>query len=195
MIVLVELLEKWRVEAEQILTEFFEKVEPKPNQLLVVGCSTSEIIGQSIGTSGSTEVAEIIFQTCKRFAEKAQVQLAFQCCEHLNRALVIERKTAELSRLEEVSVVPVPKAGGSMAAYAYRHFSDPVVVEHIKADLGIDIGDTFIGMHLKHVLVPVRVSGNQIGGAHVTLARTRPKLIGGERAVYRLDNQNQSCQL
>lgn len=92
-----------------------------------------------------------------------------------------------------MTVIPVRSAGGSMATYAYHQFKDPVVVEHIQADFGIDIGDTFVGMHLKHVAVPVRVSINQIGAAHVTLAKTRPKLIGGERAVYRLREENTTC--
>ena len=139
------------------------------------------------------KLAEIIYQEAKNFSQKTGVDLAFQCCEHLNRALVVERKTCNRYHLEEVTVIPVPEAGGSMAAKAYKQMEDPVVVEFIKADYGMDIGDTFIGMHLKHVAVPVRVSINQIGGAHVTLAKTRPKLIGGERAVYRLNRENNSC--
>lgn len=189
----MERIEQWREEAKQIFSEFAEKINAKKSQILVVGCSTSEIIGKTIGTKGSIDVAEMIYQECKRFADSTGVSLAFQCCEHLNRALVVERLTAERHGLEEVSVIPVPKAGGSMAAYAYRQCSDPVVVEQIKADFGIDIGDTFIGMHLKHVAVPVRVSINQIGSAHVTLAKTRPKLIGGERAVYQLDHDDSTC--
>lgn len=122
--------------------------------------------------------------------------MAFQCCEHLNRALVVEKELAIRERLEEVSVVPVPQAGGAMAAFAYRHLQDPTVVEFIKADAGIDIGDTFIGMHLKHVAVPVRVSVKTLGEAHVTLAKTRPKLIGGPRAVYDTveTSENDACR-
>ncbi|NCU16302.1 TIGR01440 family protein [Pallidibacillus pasinlerensis] len=186
-------LRKWKQEAETIFQEFKEQIDPRKNQILVIGCSTSEIIGEKIGTAGSTEVAQVIFDAAQKFREETGVQPVFQCCEHLNRALVMERHVQEKLNFEEVTVVPVPSAGGSMATYAYRHMEDPVVVEHVKADYGIDIGDTFVGMHLKHVAVPVRVSINNIGSAHVTLARTRPKLIGGERAVYRVTEDNTSC--
>jgi uncharacterized protein (TIGR01440 family) len=167
-----------------ILTEFKEKVTLKTRQVFVVGCSTSEVIGERIGTAGTFEVAEMIYSELKEFADSAGVSLAFQCCEHLNRAIVLERETAERKILDEVTVVPARSAGGAMATHAYRSFDDPVMVEFIKADAGIDIGDTFIGMQLKHVAVPVRVSQKSLGGAHVTLAVTRPKLIGGVRAVY-----------
>jgi uncharacterized protein (TIGR01440 family) len=167
-----------------ILTEFKEKVSLKTGQVFVVGCSTSEVIGERIGTAGTFEVAEMIYKEIKEFADSAGVSLAFQCCEHLNRAIVLERETAERKNLDEVTVVPARSAGGAMAAHAYRSFEDPVMVEFIKADAGIDIGDTFIGMQLKHVAIPVRVSQKSLGGAHVTLAVTRPKLIGGVRAVY-----------
>ncbi|NQD68134.1 TIGR01440 family protein [Bacillus haikouensis] len=167
-----------------ILTEFKEKITLKTGQVFVVGCSTSEVIGERIGTAGTFEVAEMIYSELKEFADSAGVSLAFQCCEHLNRAIVMERETAERKSLDEVAVVPARSAGGAMATHAYRSFEDPVMVEFIKADAGIDIGDTFIGMQLKHVAVPVRVSQKSLGGAHVTLAVTRPKLIGGVRAVY-----------
>jgi uncharacterized protein (TIGR01440 family) len=167
-----------------ILTEFKGKVSLKKGQIFVVGCSTSEVIGERIGTAGTFEVAEMIYSELKEFADSAGVSLAFQCCEHLNRAIVLERETAERKNLDEVTVVPARSAGGAMATHAYRSFNDPVMVEFIKADAGIDIGDTFIGMQLKHVAVPVRVSQKSLGGAHVTLAVTRPKLIGGIRAVY-----------
>jgi len=169
---------------QTILMDFSSQVTLKKGQILVLGCSTSEIIGERIGTSGTLEVASIIYDNLYSFADKHGIHLAFQCCEHLNRALVVDRKVAEDKGWEEVAVIPVRKAGGAMATYAYEHIEDPVIVEFIKADLGIDIGDTFIGMHLKHVAVPVRASLNQIGSAHVTLAKTRPKLIGGARAIY-----------
>lgn len=111
----------------------------------------------------------MIYEELRKYADQSGVSLAFQCCEHLNRAIVIERETAEAKGLDEVTVVPVRKAGGAMATHAYHRFQDPVIVEHIKADAGIDIGDTFIGMHLKHVAVPVRVSVRSLGHAHVTL--------------------------
>lgn len=161
--------------------------------ILVIGCSTSEIIGKRIGTSGTEEVAGTIFDVLAAFREKTGVQLAFQCCEHLNRALVVEKETAQQHWLEQVSVIPVGQAGGAMAAYAYRHLKSPQMVEYIEADAGIDIGDTFIGMHLKHVAVPVRSKITEIGQAHVTMARTRPKLIGGERAVYSEIKVNKTC--
>lgn len=169
---------------QTILSDFSSQVTFKKDQVLVIGCSTSEVMGERIGTSGTLEVASLIYDNLHSFADKHRVHLAFQCCEHLNRALVVDRKVAEDRGWEEVAVIPVRKAGGAMATYAYEHLADPVLVEFIKADLGIDIGDTFIGMHLKHVVVPVRASLNQIGSAHVTLAKTRPKLIGGARAVY-----------
>ncbi|UTE73295.1 TIGR01440 family protein [Rossellomorea marisflavi] len=169
---------------QTILQEFHDQVPLRKGQVLVIGCSTSEVMGEKIGTAGTIDTAELIYEELRKYADKSGVSLAFQCCEHLNRAIVIERETAETKNLDEVTVVPVRKAGGAMATHAYHRFLDPVIVEHIKADAGIDIGDTFIGMHLKHVAVPVRVSVRSLGHAHVTLARTRPKLIGGNRAVY-----------
>lgn len=186
-------IQGWEQQLNKILKEFNEAAPLKNDQLLLVGCSTSEVMGAKIGTAGTFEVAAMIFGQMKRLQEETGVALAFQCCEHLNRAVVVERKTALKQGLEEVSVIPVRKAGGAMAAYAYEQLEDPVVVEHIKADAGIDIGDTLIGMHLKHVAVPIRVSGKEVGSAHVTLAKTRPKLIGGPRAVYEKKEENNSC--
>ncbi|BCU83270.1 UPF0340 protein YwlG [Polycladomyces abyssicola] len=173
----------------QVVQLVDELVAEKPldeRHLLVVGVSTSEVIGKRIGTAGNDEVARAIFQELMEAQKKYGFHLAFQCCEHLNRALVVRRETMERFQLEEVTVVPVPKAGGAMAAYAYRHLDEAVIVESLRADAGIDIGDTLIGMHLKPVAVPVRPSCRQIGEAHVTMAKTRPKLIGGARAVYTL---------
>jgi len=186
-------LQMWKQEWQTILAEFQKQVPLSSEQVLVIGCSTSEVIGKKIGTAGTTEVAAMLFNGLRRLQEETGVQLAFQCCEHLNRALVVERQTAASRNLEIVSVIPVRSAGGAMAEYAYRHMNDPVVVEFIKAEAGIDIGDTLIGMHLRHVAVPVRTSLKQIGHAHVTLAKTRPKLIGGARAVYSLENPNLIC--
>ncbi len=156
----------------------------KPGQLLVVGCSTSEILGNRIGSSGNIEVAEAVLDGLFRGLSGSGLNLAVQCCEHLNRALVVERPVAETYGLTEVQVMPVPEAGGSAATAAYRRFGDPLVVETVRGHGGIDIGDTFIGMHLVPVVVPVRVDAPHVGQAHLTLARTRPKLIGGKRAVY-----------
>jgi uncharacterized protein (TIGR01440 family) len=187
------MIQEWEKELEAILTEFQSQASLKAGQLVVVGCSTSEVIGERIGTSGTIDVAEMIFQQLSRFAQAVGVSLAFQCCEHLNRALVIERTEAVKRGLDEVSVVPVQTAGGAMATYAFEKMEDAVVVEFLKADAGIDIGHTFIGMHLKHVAVPIRVKQKNVGHAHVTLAKTRPKLIGGARAVYEKTDGNSSC--
>ncbi|MCI4127384.1 TIGR01440 family protein [Bacillus haynesii] len=170
----------WR----SILDEFHQQANLRDGQIVVIGCSTSEVAGRRIGTSGSGQIAEAVYKGLEELRNKTGIALAFQCCEHLNRSLVVEEETAKAYRLPVVFAVPVPKAGGSMASYAYKHMKAPVLVEQIEADAGIDIGDTFIGMHLKPVAVPVRVSQKQLGEAHVTLARTRPKLIGGVRAVY-----------
>ncbi|WP_456273049.1 TIGR01440 family protein [Bacillus sp. AK031] len=186
-------VEVLKSQLQTILEEFKGQAPLKTGNLLVVGCSTSEVIGQRIGTAGTSAAAEIIFSEIQSFADKQGAGIAFQCCEHLNRALVMEREWAEKKGYEEVSVVPVRTAGGAMATFAYENFEDPVVVEFIKAEAGIDIGQTFIGMHLKHVAVPIRVSQKMLGEAHVTLAKTRPKLIGGTRAVYEPKPENKSC--
>lgn len=155
-----------------------------PGQILVVGCSTSEVGGAGIGTFSSPELAESIFEGIYQATEEAGVYLAAQCCEHLNRAIILEEMAAEKYGCEPVNVVPQPKAGGSFATAAYKAFGQPVAVEHILAHAGMDIGDTLIGMHLKDVAVPVRIPTKKIGEAHLVCARTRAKFIGGERAVY-----------
>jgi uncharacterized protein (TIGR01440 family) len=187
------MIHEWEKQLATILTEFNEQAALKLGELLVVGCSTSEVVGQRIGTAGTFEVAEMIFQTLKKLQEKTGIDLAFQCCEHLNRALVVERTVAARRGFEAVSVIPVRKAGGAMATYAFDHLDDPVVVEFVRAEAGIDIGQTLIGMHLKHVAVPIRVTQKTVGSALVTLAKTRPKLIGGARAVYERKQENSSC--
>jgi len=171
---------------KQALTEFQEVAHLTAGDVFVIGTSTSEVIGKHIGSAGTIEVATELWTVLNDFREKTGVQLAFQCCEHLNRSIVIERSLAKEHRLTPVTAIPIPGAGGSMAAFVFKTMNDPVVVEEIEADAGIDIGDTFIGMHLKKVAVPVRTSVKQIGEAHLTLARTRPKLIGGIRAIYSL---------
>lgn len=174
----------WRLQLEEVLSEFSMQVAFIPGQLFVVGCSTSEIVGKRIGSAGGLEIAEALFQPLLAFAKKHEIHLAFQGCEHINRALTMEQETAKLYGLEPVSVIPVQTAGGSMSAYAFTNFEYPVVVESIQAHGGIDIGQTLIGMHLKQVAVPLRTSVKQIGDAIITMATTRPKLIGGERAIY-----------
>ncbi len=154
----------------------------KKGDLLVVGCSSSEVLGEKIGTFSSPETAAAILEGICSVLEPKGVYLAAQCCEHLNRAIITERAAA--GSAEPVNVVPQPKAGGSFATAAYAHFSDPVALEEIRADAGMDIGATLIGMHLKKVAVPVRLQIRKIGEATVTAARTRPKFIGGIRARY-----------
>ncbi len=154
----------------------------KKGQILVVGCSTSEILGSRIGTDSSPETAKEVFEGIYEAAKKYGIYIAAQCCEHLNRAIITEREAA--GNADIVNVVPFPKAGGSFATAAYAAFSEPVALEEIRADAGIDIGYTMIGMHLKRVAVPVRLENNRIGEAVVLAARVRPKFIGGERAHY-----------
>ena len=169
-------------EARAVIEELYDKANLKSGDIVVVGCSTSEIIGSKIGTNSSPDTAGIVFSGLYDFAKEKGINLAFQCCEHLNRAIIIER--AALPGAEEVNVVPQPKAGGSMATQAYKNFIDPIAVEEIRADAGIDIGSTLIGMHLKKVAVPLRLDNRMIGEAVITAARTRPKFIGGVRAMY-----------
>ncbi|WP_274654323.1 TIGR01440 family protein [Paenibacillus humicola] len=175
---------KVAAEVETIVRELAAAGGLRKGQLLVVGASTSEVLGKRIGTSGTLEAAQAIYAGVDTARRAIGFWPAFQCCEHLNRALVVEREAAERYGLEEVAAVPVPKAGGSMAAYAYRQLANACLVETVQAHAGIDIGDTLIGMHLRRVAVPVRPSIREIGAAHVTMAYTRPKLIGGARAVY-----------
>lgn len=169
-------------QAEQVTKEIIEVAGLKKGQILVVGCSTSEICGDKIGTNSNLDVAVATFKGIYKVAKEKEIYIATQCCEHLNRAIITERAAVPFSEI--VNVVPQPKAGGSMSTTAYKEFDDPVAVEEIKADAGIDIGGTLIGMHLKKVAVPVRLSNNKIGEAHVSAARTRPKFIGGVRAHY-----------
>ncbi|NLW52249.1 MAG: TIGR01440 family protein [Tissierellia bacterium] len=171
-------------EVQETINQILDSIDYKSGDIFVVGCSSSEVIGDKIGTSSSEEVGEEIFLSIKEILDSKQIFMASQCCEHLNRALVVERELAEKKDLEIVSVIPQPKAGGSFATAAYKHLKDPVVVEFIQANIGLDIGDTFIGMHLKHVCVPLRIERKTIGKAHITQAYSRPKLIGGERARY-----------
>jgi uncharacterized protein (TIGR01440 family) len=169
-------------EARLVISEIAEAASLKSGQILVIGCSTSEIVGEKIGTNSAPEVAREVFGAFYEYAREKEIYLAVQCCEHLNRAIVIERRALPFA--EEVNVVPQPKAGGSLATAAYAKFENPVAVEEIKADAGIDIGFTLIGMHLKKVAVPLRLENNRIGEALVLAARTRPKFIGGVRAKY-----------
>ena len=180
------------LEWEKALRELLEynRADFRSVELLAIGCSTSEIGGDKIGSASAPATGEEIAKTAIDVAAEYGVSLAFQCCEHLNRALVVERETMRRYNLEQVAVVPFPKAGGSAASAAYRAMRDPVVVESVQADAGIDVGQTLIGMHLKAVAVPVRLSMHSIGQARLTAARTRPRLIGGPRAKYTLEEDN-----
>ena len=165
--------------------EIIKVAKLNQGDILVVGCSTSEVLGEKIGTASSPDAAKAVFSGIYKAAKENGVFIAAQCCEHLNRAIIIERSA--ITNTEIVNVVPQPKAGGSFATAAYNAFHNPVAVEEIKAEAGIDIGFTMIGMHIKKVAVPVRLVNNKIGNATVIAARSRPKYIGGERACY---NQN-----
>lgn len=171
-------------ETENAVRELVEKSKLKKGSLVVVGCSSSEILGEHIGKGSSPETGVVVAEAILKVLNENGIYLAAQCCEHLNRALVVERAAAEKYMLDEVCVRPMPKAGGSFATAVYDRMSDPVMVEHVKAHAGMDIGCTLIGMHLKDVAVPLRLSVKKIGDALVTAAYTRPKLIGGVRAHY-----------
>ena len=167
-----------------IIEELLERSALRENSLLVVGCSSSEITGKTIGKASSFEAAKAVFEVIDQACRQRHLFLAAQCCEHLNRALIVERACAERYGLTEVCAVPKPKAGGSFATCAWEAFTDPVTVEHVRADAGLDIGGTLIGMHLKEVAVPMRLSLSKIGEAQILCAFTRPKYIGGERTQY-----------
>lgn len=169
-------------ETKKVMEEFLDRAGLRRGSIAVIGCSTSEILGSKIGTNSSPDAAAAVFDAIYEVANERGVFVAVQCCEHLNRAIVVER--AALPNAEAVNVVPQPKAGGSLATAAYARFDQPILVEEIRADAGIDIGGTLIGMHLKRVAVPLRLENNRIGDATVIAARTRPKFIGGVRAIY-----------
>lgn len=171
-------------QAAQAVSELLEAARLLPGDLLVVGCSSSEMVGQRIGKGSSMEAAQAAWTGIAPVLREKGVALAVQCCEHLNRALILEQDDAERFGYEIVNVRPQPKAGGSFATTAWEHMVHPVAVEHVRAKAGLDIGGTLIGMHLKEVAVPVRLSISKIGEASILCARTRPKFIGGERARY-----------
>ncbi len=170
-------------QASEAVRELLDVANLKKGDIFIVGCSSSEIKGEHIGQGSDINVAAAVYEGIRSVLDDKGIFLAAQCCEHLNRAVVLER-AALPSGKEIVNVVPQLHAGGSFATTLYERAKDPVAVESIRADAGMDIGDTLIGMHLKPVAVPVRIAVKQIGDAHVVCARTRPKYIGGERAVY-----------
>ena len=175
-------MDRIKTQARAVMEELIEKAGLRSGDLLVVGCSTSEVIGSKIGTNSSPDTAKQLFEGLYEVTEAHGIRLAAQCCEHLNRALIVERDALPFA--DPVNVVPQPKAGGSFATQAYAHFKDPIAVEAIRADAGLDIGLTMIGMHLKPVAVPLRLENNRIGEALICAARTRPRFIGGSRAQY-----------
>ena len=166
------------------MRELLSLARAEQGNIVVVGCSTSEVCGGIIGKNSSPETAEDIWAGLKKAADEYGVWIAAQCCEHLNRALVMERADAKRMGYTEVWAVPQPKAGGSFGTGVWALMDDPILVEEVRADAGLDIGDTLIGMHLRRVAVPVRLEHVEIGCAHVTAALCRPPLIGGERARY-----------
>ena len=169
-------------QTKAVICELCETAKLKEGDIVVVGCSTSEVVGSKIGTNSNPDTAGEIFKALYDYTKGKGLFLAIQCCEHLNRAIIVERKAVPFA--ETVNVVPQPKAGGSLATKAYETFEEPMAIEEIKADAGLDIGLTLIGMHLKKVAVPLRLKNNTIGEATVVAARTRPKFIGGSRAAY-----------
>lgn len=172
-------------QAHDAMEELLERAKLPKGALVVVGCSSSEIMGSNIGKGSTPDAAEAVYSAvAPLLSERGAVSGRASAAEHLNRALIVERECAERFGYEPVCVIPQPKAGGSWATAAWKHMSDPVAVEHIRASAGLDIGGTLIGMHLKDVAVPLRLAVKQVGEAPVNAARTRPKLIGGRRAVY-----------
>lgn len=176
------MIEKIREQARRATQEIIIEAKLEKGQILVVGCSTSEVMGHKIGTNSAPDIAKAIFDGIYEVVNPLGIYLAAQCCEHLNRAIIIEREAVCVDDI--VNVVPKPKAGGSFATACYNEFTNPIAVEEIKASAGLDIGGTLIGMHLKKVAVPVRLTVNYIGEAILLAARTRPKFVGGVRAVY-----------
>ncbi|MCP0887755.1 TIGR01440 family protein [Ligilactobacillus sp. WILCCON 0076] len=180
-------LEKIEQQTNSGLNELLSQTTLEPDSLFVLGCSTSEIQGEHIGKHSNIDIGRTVIQTILKTLAPLKINLAVQGCEHLNRALVVEKKVAQKLNLEVVSVYPSLHAGGAAQVAAFEQFENPVEVEHIVAQAGMDIGDTSIGMHVKYVQIPVRTSIKEIGAAHTTFLRSRPKLIGGQRAKYSWD--------
>ncbi len=177
---LMEIQEQLRTACAELL----DAAKCRRGDIVVVGCSSSEIVGEKIGTCSSMEAAEAVFDVLREMTEERGLFLAAQCCEHLNRALVVEQECADFYRLQQVNAIPWAHGGGALGTTAYANFKEPVLVSHLQAAAGIDIGDTLIGMHLREVAVPFRASVNKIGSANLVMARTRAPFVGGERARY-----------
>ena len=172
---------------KEAVLEVLEQAKLQMGDVFVIGCSTSEVGGEKIGSASSMDIADAIYRGAHAALKPRGIFLAAQCCEHLNRAIILEREAAEAYGWEPVNVLPQPKAGGSFATTCWQNFAEPVAVEHIRAHAGMDIGGTLIGMHLREVAVPVRIAQKTIGEAIVLCARTRLKFIGGVRAHYQED--------
>ena len=170
--------------AKTLIYELLKKTNLSAGDILVIGCSSSEILGNNIGKGSSYDAASLLLGAIYPVLKEKGIYLAEQCCEHLNRALIIEKECADKYGYEAVAVIPQAKAGGAFATVTFENMERPIVVEHIRAHAGIDIGDTLIGMHLRDVAVPIRLSVRSIGNANVVCAYTRPKFIGGSRAIY-----------
>jgi uncharacterized protein (TIGR01440 family) len=183
---MTEFMKKLKEDLNIILDEVIENSHLNEGDIFILGCSSSEVLGEKIGTHSSKEIGDLIIDTIKAKTDEKKLFLAVQGCEHINRGITIERSAAKQNNFEIVQVVPSLHAGGACSLAAYERFSDPVVVEYIVAQAGIDIGDTFIGQHINHVQVPIRPSIKELGAAHVTAAFARPKFIGGPRAKYSL---------
>ena len=177
-----EILAVIQKDAATAARQLVEEARLHRGQIVVIGCSSSEVVGRRVGTWSTPEVGKAIYDGLSSVFDPLGIYLAAQCCEHLNRAIIVEHEA--VPQAEIVNVVPQPKAGGSFATAAYNAFRQPVALEEIRADAGLDIGGTLIGMHLKKVAVPVRLEQDHVGEAHLLAARVRPKFIGGERANY-----------
>ena len=181
---------KLTAQARQAAEELLQAAHLETGDIFVVGCSSSEIMGGRIGKDSSMEAAAAVLAGVLPPLQEQGVYLAAQCCEHLNRSIVLEREAAKAYGCQIVAAIPQPHAGGSWATSCWRAFKDPVLVEEVRAAAGMDIGGTLIGMHLKKVAVPVRLKQDHIGQAIVLAARVRPKFIGGERAIYNEELKN-----
>ena len=178
------MLDKIKLEIKTALTSLLAEAKLEKGDIVVIGCSTSEVLGKKVGTFSSLDVGRALFETVYPILKENGLHLAVQCCEHLNRSVIIEREVAREYRLERVNVVPQLHAGGAFAMTLWDTLDEPCAVERVQAAAGMDIGSVLIGMQLRPVVVPVRTSVNMIGGARLTVARTRPKFVGGERALY-----------
>jgi len=178
-------IEKIRSQIDLLFNDVITNCKPKKDSILVLGCSSSEVAGFDIGTSSNSEIAEVIIDTALRLTKENEIFLAVQGCEHINRAIAIEFEAYRKYNFEEVTVLPTLEAGGACCTLAYKKMINPIMIENVQANIGIDIGDTSVGMHVKFVQVPFKTKIKSVGQAHVSCLTSRPKLIGGHRARYK----------